>query len=107
MMTGPRAIDIVLIDLGLARTAVVAACRVTATGCVLGTPGYMAPEQVRGEAIDVRIDVFALGCVLYECITGYAAFAGENFFAVRTKILVGIGRTVTLAQGEKHPASDA
>lgn len=89
VMTGPAATDVVLIDLGLARSAARAdQTRLTATGCVLGTPAYMAPEQVRGDAIDVRVDVFALGCLLYECLTGYAAFAGENFFAVRTKILV-------------------
>lgn len=83
----PRSVT--LIDFGLARATIAADTRVTATGCILGTPGYMAPEQIRGEAvIDARADVFALGCVLYELLTGYAAFAGGNFFAVRTKILL-------------------
>jgi serine/threonine protein kinase len=85
---GDTVADVTLIDLGLAR-AEDPPVRLTATGVVLGTPGYMAPEQIRGDRqIDARADVFALGCVLYECLTGYAAFSGENFLAVRTKILL-------------------
>jgi len=46
----------------------------TAAGAILGTPGYMAPEQARGEPADARADVFALGCLLYEMIAGEPAF---------------------------------
>ena len=50
----------------------------TAQGVVMGTVGYMAPEQVRGEPSDHRADIFALGCVLYELLDGRRAFTGTS-----------------------------
>ncbi|HSR98657.1 MAG TPA: serine/threonine-protein kinase [Kofleriaceae bacterium] len=89
VLTGAAATSVVVIDLGLAKTTMRPEPRVTATGMAMGTPGYMAPEQIRGEpGLDARVDVFALGCVLYELATGFPAFAGENALAVRTKILM-------------------
>jgi hypothetical protein len=77
-----------IIDFGLARQAV-EGDSLTATGVMLGTPGYMAPEQARAaRGVDARADVFALGCVLYECLTGVAAFAGDNLLGARAKILM-------------------
>jgi tRNA A-37 threonylcarbamoyl transferase component Bud32/tetratricopeptide (TPR) repeat protein len=51
----------------------------TESGAILGTAGYMAPEQVRGEAADARSDLFALGAILHEMLTGQRAFAGGSF----------------------------
>ena len=50
----------------------------TEDGRLLGTPTYMAPEQARGKAVDRRIDVWAFGCVLYECLAGKRAFPGST-----------------------------
>ncbi len=50
----------------------------TRPGLVLGTAGYMSPEQARGRGVDKRSDIWAFGCVLYECLTGRMAFAGET-----------------------------
>jgi Tol biopolymer transport system component len=49
----------------------------TQEGRLLGTPAYMAPEQARGRPVDQRVDVWAFGCVLYECLTGRQVFSGE------------------------------
>jgi Tol biopolymer transport system component len=56
-------------------------------GRLLGTLGYMSPEQVQGQATDYRTDVFSYGCVLYEAITGKRAFLGPNAFATLKQIV--------------------
>jgi serine/threonine protein kinase len=61
--------------------------RRTDPGTVLGTVGYMAPEQVRGEQVDSRADIFALGSVLYEMMTGHQAFRRETVPETMTAIL--------------------
>ena len=59
----------------------------TSAGMILGTFGYMAPEQVRGLAVDHRTDIFAFGAVLYEMLAGERAFAGETAADTMTAIL--------------------
>ncbi len=59
----------------------------TTPGTVMGTLGYMSPEQVRGEDTDGRSDIFALGCVMYEMLTGQMAFAGDTSPEILAAIL--------------------
>ncbi|HUF48585.1 MAG TPA: protein kinase [Vicinamibacterales bacterium] len=59
----------------------------TRTGMILGTAAYMSPEQARGKAVDKRADIWALGCVLYEMLTGRKAFEGETISDVLAGIL--------------------
>jgi serine/threonine protein kinase len=59
----------------------------TEEGRVLGTPTYMAPEQARGKPVDKRVDIWAFGCVLFECLTGQRAFAGETVGEVLATVL--------------------
>jgi len=79
MISGARE-EIRLMDFGLATS--VASCELTHCGCVLGTPRYMPPEQLAGQRVDYRADLFALGCVVYEMLTGSALFAGGDVSAV-------------------------
>src|SRR5260370_8657225 len=59
----------------------------TRTGVTIGTEGYMSPEQVRGENLDPRTDLFSFGMVLYEMGTGQRAFAGDTAPVLREAIL--------------------
>jgi eukaryotic-like serine/threonine-protein kinase len=82
-----------IMDFGLARLT---GSDMTRTGLVMGTPYYMSPEQVRGEHVDARCDVFALGCVFYELLTGRKAFDAESLHSVLYKVM----------QAEPRPARE-
>jgi serine/threonine protein kinase len=69
-----------ILDFGLARSLADNA-NLTGSGTILGTPAYMAPEQARGQAVDARVDLFSLGCVLYRAATGQPAFRGADTIA--------------------------
>jgi non-specific serine/threonine protein kinase len=77
--------------------------QLTAEHRVLGTPGYMSPEQVRGEQVDARSDIFSLGVLLYELVTGEVPFKGESSADVLSAILRDTPMPVR-SQNPKVPA---
>jgi serine/threonine protein kinase/Tol biopolymer transport system component len=74
-----------ILDFGIAKLA--GAAGLTRTGSTLGTPAYMSPEQMRGEEVDARTDLWSLGVVLYEMLAGRRPFPGEHASVVRHAIL--------------------
>jgi len=73
----------ILADFGIGK-AVCDVCEdnITLDGYILGTPNYMSPEQAAGEEVDRRADIYSLGCVLYEMLTGKAPYGGQNIRAL-------------------------
>ena len=59
--------------------------RLTQSGMIFGTAEYMSPEQARGETPDHRVDIYALGCIVYEMLTGKVPFHAETYMGTLTK----------------------
>ncbi|HMB53890.1 MAG TPA: protein kinase [Thermoanaerobaculia bacterium] len=76
-----------LMDFGIARPIQRTEPGQTVEGWLVGTPKYLAPEQLRGEEPDARADIYACGVVLYEMFTGTAPFEGESYVELATKTL--------------------
>ena len=71
-----------VLDFGIAKLRNEARGNMTQAGDILGTPQYIAPEQAKGEAIDGRTDIYALGCMLYEMLTARLPFEGDSVMAL-------------------------
>jgi len=73
----------IVTDFGIAKAQ--SGARLTGTGMSIGTPHYMSPEQARAQALDGRSDVYSLGVVAYQCLTGHVPFDGEDSFSIGYK----------------------
>lgn len=71
-----------IVDFGLAAASRKADSRLTKSGILVGTPTYMAPEQVRGRTIDSRTDIYTIGIIMYEMFVGHAPYQGEESMAI-------------------------
>jgi len=74
-----------VMDFGIAKMTT--STKLTATGQTMGTVRYMSPEQVRGQEVDLRTDIYSLGATLYESLVGDTPFTGETHFEIMTKHL--------------------
>jgi eukaryotic-like serine/threonine-protein kinase len=99
-------IDIVkLLDFGIAKImGVTRDSKLTQTGTVVGTPAYMSPEQARGAEADPRSDLYAVGCMMYEALTGGAPFTGENYNALVFAIQQGAAPPLLSRCADLDPA---
>lgn len=84
-----------LLDFGIARLTEDADQKMTATGQVLGTPAYMAPEQARGRPVDARSDLYAVGVVMYEALSGRMPVSGSNYHELMFAIVDQIPTPLT------------
>ncbi len=90
----------IVADFGIARAVTQTDARhLTLTGQVIGTPAYLSPEQVTGAPLDGRSDLYSLGCILYECLTGELPFSG-NAMAMMAKRLTESPPSVRTARGD-------
>ena len=81
----PQDVEPLLVDFGLVR--VLDSANQTSSGLITGTPAYMSPEQARGERVDHRADVYSLGVLLYEMLSGRLPFDGDTPIAIINKVL--------------------
>jgi serine/threonine-protein kinase len=98
MVTKDRQVKVM--DFGIAKMANTTK---TTTGVMLGTPGYMSPEQVAGKPVDGRTDIYSLGLVLFELLTGQKVYQAENLTALLYKIVHEPPPALTIVRADLSP----
>jgi TolB-like protein len=98
--------EVKLVDFGLAKLTGELGVSFTQAGALMGTPAYMSPEQAQGKPVDTRTDVWSLGVVLYESLTGMRPFAGEAWQAVIQAVIHQTPEAVRKLRPEVPPALD-
>lgn len=123
-LAGPSA-TVKVLDFGISKVAETND-GLTKTGTVMGTPDYMAPEQARGDRVDARADIYAVGAILYRALTGRKPFEGTDPMAILTAVLTQeperpsvvepsialaleliVQRTMAKNPGERYPTMEA
>ncbi|WP_369386446.1 protein kinase [Streptomyces sp. CG1] len=105
MLTGPDTVKV--LDFGIAKAFTEAATRITGSGAAIGTPAYLSPEQISGAEIDHRADLYAMGCLLHELLTGQTPFRGDSPFAVMHQHLYAEPEPVTRFRPQVPPAVES
>ncbi|MFE1174406.1 protein kinase [Streptomyces sp. NPDC058773] len=104
MLTASGAVKVV--DFGIAKALSEVATRLTGTGVAVGTPAYLAPEQINGGETDHRTDLYAVGCLLYELLTGRPPYTGDSPFSVMHQHLAADPVPPSHLRPELPPAVD-
>jgi serine/threonine-protein kinase len=105
---GTRGLHIKVLDFGIARLREEGAARQTAQGSIAGTPRYMAPEQADGQDVDARVDVYSVGLVMFELLTGVQPFDGSSLIEILQKQLVSpMPHLLDVAPDLDYPRLDA
>jgi serine/threonine-protein kinase len=97
--------DVKVMDFGIARTTT--GDTLTQTAAVLGTASYLSPEQAQGQSVDARTDIYSLGCVLYEMLTGRPPFAGDSPVSIAYKHVKENPDPPSRLNGDVTPALEA
>ncbi|MGW2705095.1 protein kinase domain-containing protein [Streptomyces sp. NPDC001340] len=105
MLTGADTVKV--LDFGIAKAFTEAATRITGSGAAIGTPAYLSPEQIGGAEIDHRADLYAMGCLLHELLTGQTPFRGDSPFAVMHQHLYAEPEPVSRFRPQIPPAVEA
>jgi len=96
-----------IVDFGLAAAADYEDSRVTRSGAMVGTPAYMSPEQIRGEELDTRTDIYSLGIIMYEMFTGQQPYRGKDTVSVIYQHIQGNFAPPSQVNPEISPAVEA